>query len=255
MASRYDTQSTNLPQYSGTFTNTAGQSSSQSSTSSSSSESASSQSTTKYNIDTMSGAGRQALNQLLAQLAAGGTEEQRANKKLLLDQINNLEALSQDYSKANAFADAQGLMAQVLRQGMESAMPTILQSQAAAGTSGDALSALLAQDAATRSSEAASAQGLAAAVDYGQILASLQGQKTNLAGSMEDTVTNALLDALNIDKGSRKTGTETTKGSSSASRTSSSTTTESKQTTGKGSEFKAVDNIPQSVIDFQKMVG
>lgn len=217
MASRYASQTGNSgPTYSGSIGSSNEQSSTQSSSSSSESTSSSGRSSTSFNIDTMSSTGRSSLNQLIAQLAAGGTDAQRKNRQLQLSQVNNLEALSRGYSRQNAFADAEGLLNQILRQALEQGLPSILQAQAAAGTSGDALSALLTQDLATRSSEAAAAQGLGAAVDYGQILAGLQGQKTDLLSSLTDEATNALLGALGIDAGSMKRGTETTRSSSSS---------------------------------------
>jgi hypothetical protein len=218
MVSRYDTQTSSRPDTDTTAT-TAGTSRETSSgvttgsTSSSQSQRTSSSgvSTTSFDVDTISPAGRQALDRLIGQLQGGGTPEQQKNRQLILGQVQNLESLSRQYSRQNAFADAEGLVSQTLRRAMETALPTILQAQAAAGTSGDALSALLTQDLATRSSESAAAQGLGAATDYGQILAQLQGQKTQAVTSLEDTVTQALLQALQTDVGSQKRGTETTR--------------------------------------------
>lgn len=202
----------------------AGASYSQSTTNNSSSSSSSESSSTSYNLDFMSQAGRQATEKLLAQLLAGGTDSMRARESELRSLNNDLKALMDQYTKGAAFADAQGLMSQLMRQAMEQAMPNILLAGASAGTSGDAISALLSQDLATRASQAASAAGLSAAGDYGSILAQLAGQRVGAVSSIEDTATKALVDLLSIDKGSAQRGS--TKSSGSSSSKSSSTSTE-----------------------------
>jgi hypothetical protein len=179
------------------------------------------------NIDTMSDAGREGMNQTLAQLLAGGTDEQRRIQEEQLKSIQNLREQQQSYTRDTALADAEGLMQKLLRQGLEGGMPQIQLAQSGAGTSGNALSALLTQDLATRSAESAASAGVNAVGSYGSILAQLTGQEASATGGLEDIVTKALLNALQIDKGSmqrgevitekerREKGTSTTKSNSS----------------------------------------
>lgn len=184
---------------------------------------------TRFDIDTMSSAGRGAHEQLLAQLMAGGTDEQRRQEQDRLLALRELETRSADYTRDVALADAQGLMGQFLRQSLESAMPSILQAQVGAGTSGNAITALLQQDLSTRSAEGAAALGTKTVADYGQILAQLAGQRTSLIAGQEDVVTKALLQALAIDAGSVKRGTEATTRTSNTNTTANTTGTSVKE--------------------------
>src|SRR5690554_1593693 len=167
-------------------------------------------STTKFNIDTMSAPGRQALSRLLAQLAAGGTDEQR---RILEEQLNTLRsnrAAQADYSRETALGDAEGLVQRTLQTALEQSLPSILLAGSGAGTSGGAISALLTQDLAARAAGEAAGVGVDAVQGYGGILAQLMGQEAQTALSMEDQATNALLQALGIDAQSMKRGSQTT---------------------------------------------
>ena len=83
--------------------------------------------------------------------------------------LSENRAQAQAYSKEAAFNDASQLTAHYARELSEKLMPTILRAQEAAGASGSATSALLAQDAAARTAEVAATTGLTAATQYGQI--------------------------------------------------------------------------------------
>lgn len=168
------------------------------------------QALTEFDIDRMSGAGRGALENLLAELAAGGTEEQRRNREEQLNTLRRLRAEQEQYTRETALEDAEGLVQHTLNQAMEQAMPSILQAGAQAGTSGDAISALLSQDAATRASGEAARVGTDAVQGYGSILANLMGSEAAAADALEDEAVQSLLQALQIDSGSRKRGTERT---------------------------------------------
>lgn len=226
MASRYDNN-----QQEATYTGSASasnESSSSRSRSTTTTRSSTSENISRmFDIDTMSTAGRQAQTQLLAELLAGGTEEQRRREKERLELLQTLQAQAQDYSRETALADAEGLMQQVLRQALEQSMPSILQAQAGAGSSGDAITALLSQDLATRASQASATAGVGAVADYGNILAQLLGQQGSLVTDTSNSVTEALLQALAIDRGSVKRGTETENRTSSTR--SRSTTTSSQE--------------------------
>lgn len=116
-----------------------------------------------------------ALSVLLQQLLNGGTEEMQRQLAARLGEVNRVTALRARYSPEAAFADAQGLINQTLRRAMEERMPQILRASEGAGASQSSMRALLTQDAITRASEAAGAQGLTAAQGYGQIGANLSG--------------------------------------------------------------------------------
>lgn len=118
-------------------------------------------------------AANDALNVLLQQLLNGGTMEMQQAQAARGTEVNRTRAQQARYSPEAAFADAQGLMAQLLRQAMEGALPKITRAAEGAGTSANSMRALLTQDALTRASEASAAQGLNAAVNYGQIGANL----------------------------------------------------------------------------------
>lgn len=180
-------------------------------------------STTTINKDYMSEVGRQALNNLLAQLAAGGTPAQRQIQEDILRTIQATQVKQAEYSKENAFAESEGLMNQALRQALESTLPSILLAGEAAGTSGSAISALLTNDLTARAAEGSAALGINAAVDYGQIAAQLLDTQAGLA-NRDDPAVEALIAALGVDKGSRERGTVKEKSSSKSSSSSSSST-------------------------------
>jgi len=183
------------------------------------------------NIDTMSEAGREGMNQTLAQLLAGGTDQQRLVQEEQLRTLQNIRGQQEEFSPDRARADAEGMMQGLLQQALEQGMPGIQLAQSAAGTSGGALSALLTQDLATRSAQSASAAGTGAVADYGSILAQLGGQEVNAAGNLEDIVTQSLLAALGIDKGSMQRGSVIT--DSTRSEKGTSTTNTNSNTTGR----------------------
>lgn len=189
------------------------------STTSSASSTASSQ-REQVNKDYMSAVGRQALDSLLAQLAAGGTPAQRQIQEDILRTIQQTEAQRLSYTKDAAFADAEGAMQKSLRDALEATLPSILLAGEAAGTSGDAISALLSQDLATRASGEAAQVGLGAAVDYGQLSAALLDTQASLV-NRQDPALEALIQALGVDRGSAERGTKTTSGRQSSSESAS----------------------------------
>lgn len=253
MASRYDSLSPNAGK--NDFTQVE-QSTQRSNTTETSTGSASrdsttrtnEQSTTDYNIDLMSAPGRQALTQLLAQLQAGGTDEQRRILEEQLNALRNNRAAQADYSRETALGDAEGLVQTTLRKALEENLPSILLAGAGAGTSGGAITALLAQDLTARAAGEAASVGTQAVGNYGQILASLLGQEAQTTLGMEDKATQALLDALGVDQGSMRRGQETT------NRTSTSTTRENTQSSQRNSSSSTqvgtsiINRTPNSVV-------
>ena len=172
---------------------------------------------------TMDPANLAALNELIAQLMKGGTPQMQEQLARIATEMSSARQIRSDYSKEAAFGDAQGAMAQTMRQSLEKMLPALTRSAEGAGTSANSMRALLLQDAATRSSEAASAIGLKASVDYGNISTNL----TNILGqlaSQSDPVTAQLMSALGIAKGAVTTSDKQSSGSSS--------TTGSQETSG-----------------------
>lgn len=153
-----------------------------------------------------------ALSVLLQQLMAGGTEEMQRQLAARLGEVNRVTALRARYSPEAAFADAQGLINQTLRRAMEERMPTILRSAEGAGASQSSMRALLTQDAITRASEAAGAQGIAAAQGYGQIGANLSGVLADLTRP-DNSGLEAIINTIRLmQEANQQTTTETTGG-------------------------------------------
>jgi len=115
------------------------------------------------------------LLQALQDAAGGGNADYRAQRAERNTEIQRTRALSGDYSKNAAFADAANLMAQQLRQSLEANMPAISKSIQGAGTSASSMQGLLSQKLATESAQAAGALGAKQATDYGNISSILQG--------------------------------------------------------------------------------
>lgn len=149
--------------------------------------------------------------------------------RIRLEEISTNQGIRADYSKANAFADAQGAMNATLSQALRQSMPTITAGIDAAGTSGGALSALLTQQMAEDAAGQAAQLGLQAAINYGQIQTGQSNVIESLLGQGSEA-TNALLEALGIAKGAYE-NTKSNSSSSQTSNTTSSQTTNSSQAT------------------------
>jgi hypothetical protein len=147
------------------------------------------------------------LDQLIAQLAAGGTPEMQRQAAQRLALLQATQGQQAGFSKDAAFADAQGLMSQQMRRVMESLIPSISRAAEDAGSSGGALRALLMQDAAAKAAESSAALGVQTATNYGNI-------STNYAQVLEalsrgdPQAEQLLISALGTAKG----GTQTTRG-------------------------------------------
>lgn len=190
-ASRYATAQTNPT---GTSTQGTG------STSGSSQTSGSQSSNTQQNSVNMDERSLSVLNTLIQQLMTGGTPELQAQKGARQAELASLVTQRGGYSKEAAFADAQGLMAQMMRQTIEKMMPSINAGAIGAGASQSSMRALLTQRAAENAAQNATAQGLGAAVSYGGVANGMSGAIANLLGQT-DPVTAALMNALNLAKG------------------------------------------------------
>jgi len=150
------------------------------------------------------------LLEFIRQTAGGGTEEQRRQRAERNTEIQRTRALSGDYTKQSAFADAAELMAQNLRQSLEKNMPAISKSIQGAGTSSSSMQGLLSQKLATESAQAASALGAEQAKSYGAISAQLQSVLEALTRGDPTAETN-LLKALELTRVSSQASSRVTK--------------------------------------------
>lgn len=150
---------------------------------------------------TFAGGSEDALKVLLEQLLSGGTAEQKAAQANINQEIATNRGARADYSKSAAFADAQGAINQQQRLALEKLIPSLVRSSEGAGTSQSSMRALLLNDAANKAAESASALGLKASVDYGNISSNLGNI---LSGLVKGTpVTDALLKAIDVGKGTQ----------------------------------------------------
>lgn len=160
---------------------------------------------TQVNIDNMDPATRQAYNQFITQLQGGGNSAMQQQQQAFLQTIQALQNNMQQFSPEAATAMAQGNVQGLTRQLMEQIMPQITGAQEAAGLSGDALTALLSQDAAARTAEAQQRAILEAMMGFGG-LSNQAGQTLIQGTSQMDPLTAAMMGALQIGKGSVQQG-------------------------------------------------
>ena len=160
---------------------------------------------TQVNIDNMDPATRQAYNQFITQLQGGGNSAMQQQQQAFLQTIQALQGNLQNFSPEAATAMAQGNVQGLTRQLMEQIMPQITGAQEAAGLSGDALTALLSQDAAARTAEAQQRAILEAMMGFGQL--NNQAAQALIQGTSQmDPLTAAMMGALQIGKGSVQQG-------------------------------------------------
>lgn len=190
--------------------------------------------TTSQNMDPGSLA---ALQLLIQQLMGGGTQAMANDKAAKQGEINKLTSQREGYSKEAAFADAQGLISQLMRQNLEKLLPSINQGALGSGTSQSSMRALLTQKAALETAQAGQAAGLGAAVQYGGVANGMSNAIGNLLGQA-DPVTQALLNALSIAKGA-VTNTQTQSDTSTQQNTNTTGTT-TRQQNGQTQENKNI---------------
>lgn len=142
-----------------------------------------------------------------AGIVPGGTTETRAQQAEVKTEIGRARQQQAGYSKEAAFQDASQLTNRFARQLLEQVMPNITRAVEGSGTSGGVVQGLLSQDAAARVAEAQAALGLETASKYGQISTGLEQILAQLVSSSANTpVLNALMQLLNISKGTIEQG-------------------------------------------------
>lgn len=148
------------------------------------------------------------LSTLLQQLAAGGTPSMQQAAGARTSEIGNLETQRAGFSKEAAFADAQGLIAQTMRQALEKLIPSINTGALGAGASQSSMRALLTQRAAENASQQASAEGIKAATNYGQVAGGISEVISRLL-SVQDPSAELLIRAIGASKAAGGGGTST----------------------------------------------
>lgn len=258
MASRYDTTGTNgtnndsrvVSTGTGTTTSAGAQTGN---TNSTTSQTTNQTQDTNMQTTNMSPSELAALNGLINKLKTGGSDVMKANTAARLGQVQFMQDSQSGYTKAAAFGDAQGLISQQMRRVLESLIPSINRAAEDAGSSGGALRALLMQDAAAKAAESSSALGVQTATNYGNISANM-GQVIDRLTSGGDPAMEALLQALNVAKGSQTTtkGTVNTTGITTGNtqtqatqyNSSNSATNESKSSTTDYAPFAVANTTP-----------
>ena len=222
VTSRYATDTGSNSNPTATSTSSGATSSDSSTTSSTTSKSG----TSAQNQTNMTNQSLGALEALIQQLMGGGTNEMRQTKQTKNKEIANLQQDREGYSKTAAFADAQGLIAQTMRQALEKLIPSINQGAMGAGASQSSMRALLTQRAAENAAEAAAAQGLNSAVQYGGVANGMSAIIERLL-AQQDPAAQALIQALGVAKGAVSNTTNnysetgTTSGTTSGTKNSS----------------------------------
>jgi hypothetical protein len=204
----------------------------------------------------MSAAAERALEDLIRQLAGGGTPEMRrqaAERQGVVDQTRTTQS---GFTKEAAFGDAQGLMSQQLRKVMEQLIPGINRAAEDAGSSGGALRALLMQDVAAKAAESSSALGVQTATQYGNINANFAQVLEALTRS-DPKATEMLLSALNVAKGARQTtsGTVNTVGSTSQTSSTQQNQNQNSSQSSFSNQAQRTDYAPFAVDTTPKFFG
>ncbi|MCW5932042.1 MAG: hypothetical protein KIS69_10355 [Bacteroidetes bacterium] len=186
----------------------------------------------------------QILQDTIAALAGGqGNPLLSAIDKARGTGIVNTQNLITGQDPNEAVARAGGRVSELSRKMQEEAIATLLGSNEASGFGGNALSQLLAQDAAVRTGEA---QSRVQEEAYNQAISN-QLSGTNVLNQLlggGSAVQNALMEALNIAKGSIEQGTERTNATTTSDELANTVSSEQSSTTGsEGKTASLVDPI------------
>lgn len=228
------------------------QNSNSSSSSNSSQRNVGSKSTTSNNTITtknknMSDSALAALDQLVANLSKGGTPQDQQRWAQIQSEIRANTLQQQKYSKESAQYDADTAAKAAQYEALQQMAPTISAGIDSAGTSGSAMAALLAQDAADQAARASAQLQLDAMISYGQIANQASGNSVELL-KIDNPVTQQLLAALDIAKGAVTESTQTTKANETSRWNENITTSGSSKSSG-SSTTTQIDTIgPQSTL-------
>lgn len=157
---------------------------------------------------------KSALDTLIQQLLGGGTAEQKKNNKQRQALMSFVEQMLGEYSKKSAFEDAQNLMNLNIQQTMQKNMPAIAKSIEGAGTSASSMQGLISQNLARDAALGAGALGADQAKSYANASVNLASILENLSRP-DNSIVNALTQALQVAKGGTVNRTANQIGSSS----------------------------------------
>lgn len=235
-----------------TDTNITTQSSNSSSSSNSTQNTVGSKSTTSNSTITtknknMSDSALAALDNLIAQLAKGGTPQDQQRWKQIQSEIKANTLQQQKYSKESAQYDADTAAKAAQYEALQKMAPTITAGIDSAGTSGSAMAALLAQDAADAAARSSAQLQLDAMISYGQIANQASGNNVELL-KIDNPVTQQLLAALDIAKGAVTESTQTTKASESSRWNENITTAGSSKSSGSSTTTQIGTIGPQTKV-------
>jgi len=212
--------------------------------------------TGQQTIDRFDPASRDAFTNLLNIIQGGGSQAFQAKQKAGLDLLSQLQRDRGQYSQQNARASAQGDVSGLTRQALEQFAPQITGASEAAGASSNALQALLLQDLASRTGEAQSRVVLQAINDFAANQRSID-QQIQQGASGGDELSQLLLEALNLGKGSfEKTNTTNTANEILSSITNSNQTTrqETFDTTAADAAGTGADQLTKVAI-LESLIG
>lgn len=204
--------------------------------------------TTTNKTKNMSDANLAALDKLISQLAQGGTPQDQQRWGQIQAEIKANTLQQQKYSKESAQYDADTAAQAASYEALQQLVPTISAGIDSAGTSGSSMAALLSQNAADAAARTSAQLQLEAAVSYGQIANQASGNNVELL-KIDNPVTQQLLAALDIAKGSVTESTQTSK-SKENSTWNESTSGNRNSTSNSSSTSSTTNNIgPQTNTD------
>jgi hypothetical protein len=193
------------------------------------------------------------LKEFIRQLASGGTKETKAANAERQQIIEDTRATASDYTKDQAFADAQALVAQSLQDAAEKNAPAIARSIQGAGTSASSMQSLLSQKQAAEAAQTASALGAQQAVSYGGISANLAAvlEKLTQADTTNETsLINALALLKNTESSSEFQSSSYSQGTSQSSSSSSGGGTSRVSSSGTPATSASTPTVDDYAIDF-----
>jgi len=151
--------------------------------------------------DRLDPASRSAYNALLSTIRGGGSDSFQLRQGARDQQVKDLQASRGQFSEEAARTQAQGDVQGLTRNLIENIIPQFTGAAEAGGASSNALTALLSQDAATRTGEAQSRELRKAIIDFATQQRAVDSQlQTATQGGNE--LEQLLLETLNVGKGS-----------------------------------------------------
>lgn len=140
-------------------------------------------------------------DELLRTLAGGGTPEMKATTTARTEEVSRVRQQQEDFTKEDAFTDANALMQKAISDALRIAAPKITAYAEGAGTSRSSLAALQTQEAATRGAIEGAAQGAQLTTAYGQVYNQLANVLEGLTRQDPNSPAALLAQAITGSKG------------------------------------------------------